>query len=204
MTAEQAALVEPTAVGVHINNRAGVKPGQSVAVIGSGVIGALIFLAARERGADKALMIDRVDTRLELALHLGATWAINSAQTDPGGFTTEHMGEGFDVVFDLVGADATLDQAILMTRPGGVVVMIAVPHGSKPACFNYQNVFRKELSLIGSRLYDEQCLCPGDRTCGRRKPSARTTRHPPDAAHRCPGCNRAAPDSAGYRRQGAA
>jgi 2-desacetyl-2-hydroxyethyl bacteriochlorophyllide A dehydrogenase len=156
LTPEQAAMVEPTAVGVHINRRAAIAPNQTVAVIGAGVIGTLIFQVARVLGAGKVVAIDRVDHRLEQARLLGANWAINSATTDPVAFVREHLGEGVDVVFDLVGIEPTMEQAIQMTRPGGTVVMIAAPHGAAARAFpfNYQDVFRKELRLVGTRLYD--------------------------------------------------
>lgn len=164
LTPEQAALVEPTAVAVHVNRRAGVLPGQTAVVIGAGVIGSLIFQVARIRGARKIIAIDRVDQRLELARSLGADWAINSATTDPVAFVREHLGacaatggEGVDAVFDLVTVHATVEQAIQMARPGGAVTLIASPHGTADRAFpiNYQEVFRKELRLVGTRLYND-------------------------------------------------
>jgi 2-desacetyl-2-hydroxyethyl bacteriochlorophyllide A dehydrogenase len=157
LTAEQAAMVEPTAVAVHINRRADVLPGQTVVVIGAGVIGSLIFQVARIRGASKIVAIDRVEQRLELARLLGADWAVNSATTDPVAFVREHLGAGVDVVFDLVTIRDTVEQSIQMARPGGAVTLIAAPHGNVDRAFpiNYQEVFRKELRLIGTRLYND-------------------------------------------------
>jgi 2-desacetyl-2-hydroxyethyl bacteriochlorophyllide A dehydrogenase len=154
MDVELAALAEPTAVAVHCNRRGHIAAGKSVAVIGAGVIGNLIFQVARAKGAERILAIDRVQQRLPLALETGADWAINSAEVDPVQFTREKIGEGFDIVFDLVGIEATMEQSIQMTRPGGSIVMIAIPH-HKMVTFNYQDVFRKELELIGTRLYND-------------------------------------------------
>jgi 2-desacetyl-2-hydroxyethyl bacteriochlorophyllide A dehydrogenase len=137
MTPESVALVEPVAVAVHINRRAAVRPGQSVAVIGAGVIGNLVFQVSRAR-------------------ELGADWTVNSADVDPVEFTREHLETGFDVVFDLVGREATVEQAIHMTRPGGTVGLIAVPHGTQAFGINYADAFRRELSLVFSRMYDER------------------------------------------------
>ena len=156
LPADIAAMIEPTAVATHINRRAGVSSGQSVAVIGAGVIGNLIFQVSKARGAGRVLAIDRVEQRLKLARELGVDWAINSADVDPVAFTREHLKAGFDVVFDLVGKEATVEQAIQMARPGGVVGLIAVPHGTGKFAFNYGDAFRKELSLAFSRLYDSR------------------------------------------------
>ena len=155
MSAEQAALIEPTAVAVHINRRAQMASGKKVAVIGAGVIGNLVFQVSKAKGTDRILAIDRVEQRLPLAQEVGADWAINSAEIDPITFAREHVGDGFDIVFDLVGTEATAEQAIQMAKPGGTVVLIAVPH-TQWFSFNYQEVFRKELALVGSRLYDDR------------------------------------------------
>lgn len=163
MTSELAALVEPVSVAVHINRRAAVGPGQNVAVIGAGVIGNLVLQVSRARGAERVLAIDRVEERLQLARELGADWSVNGAEVDPVAFTRENLDAGFDVVFDLVGKEATVEQAIHMTRPGGIVGLIAVPHGTRPFRINYAEAFRKELSLVFSRMYDkrdfEETLC---------------------------------------------
>ena len=156
MTAELAALIEPTAVAVHINRRAGVSQGHNVAVIGSGVIGNLVFQVSKAKGAGKVMAIDRVNQRLDLAGQLGADWAINSAEVDPVQFTQEHLKAGFDVVFDLVGKEPVVEQAIQMVRRGGTLALIAVPHGTGRFAFNYGDSFRKEISLVFSRLYDSR------------------------------------------------
>ena len=69
--------------------------------------------------------------------------------------TRQEVGEGFDVVFDLVGTEGVVEQAIRMTRPGGIVVLIAIPHHEKLS-FNYKEVFRKELELVGTRVYNDR------------------------------------------------
>ena len=155
LSADVASMAEPTAVAYHINRRARLVPGQNVAVIGAGVIGNLIFQVGKAQGADKVLATDIVEERLPLAVELGADWAINSKQVDPIAFTRQEVGEGFDVVFDLVGTEGVVEQAIQMTRPGGIVVLIAIPHHEKLS-FNYKEVFRKELELVGTRVYNDR------------------------------------------------
>ena len=58
MTLEQGALVEPLAVGMHAARRGGVKPGDTVAVIGMGTIGLLTLQAAIAHGATRAIAAD--------------------------------------------------------------------------------------------------------------------------------------------------
>jgi len=155
LSADVASMAEPAAVAYHINRRARLVPGQNIAVIGAGVIGNLIFQVSKAQGAGKVLAMDIVEERLPLALEVGADWVLNSKQVDPIAFTREHVGEGFDVVFDLVGTEGVVEQAIQMTRPGGIVVLIAIPHHEKLS-FNYKEVFRKELELVGTRVYNDK------------------------------------------------
>ena len=153
LSADIVAVAEPTAVAYHIIRRARLTPGQNIVVIGAGVIGNLIFQVAKAQGAGKVIATDIVEERLPLALETGADWAINSKQVDPVAFAREKFGEGPDVVFDLVGTEKIVEQAIQMTRAGGVIVLIAIPHQPTLA-FNYKDVFRKELELVGTRLYN--------------------------------------------------
>lgn len=155
LSADVASMAEPVAVAYHINRRARLIPGQNIAVIGAGVIGNLIFQVARAQGADKILATDIVEERLPLAVAVGADWAINSKKIDPVAFTREKVGAGFDVVFDLVGIEPVVEQAINMTRAGGIIVLIAIPHEERLA-FNYKELFRKELELVGTRVYNDR------------------------------------------------
>ena len=150
-----ASMAEPVAVAYHINRRARLVPGQSIAVIGAGVIGNLIFQVARAQGAAKILATDIVEQRLPLAIAVGADWAINSTKVDPVAFAHEKVGAGFDVVFDLVGIEPVVEQAIAMARAGGIIVLIAIPHKERLSV-NYKEVFRKELELVGTRLYNDR------------------------------------------------
>ena len=76
---EEGALVEPLAVGVHAVRRAGLRPGETVAVIGMGTIGLASVMAAKALGAGAVYALARYPFQAELALALGATEAL----TDP-------------------------------------------------------------------------------------------------------------------------
>lgn len=154
LNADVASMAEPTAVAYHINRRARLAPGQNAVVIGAGVIGNLIFQVSKAQGAGQVIATDIVEERLPLALETGADWAINSKLVDPVTFAREKFGEGPDIVFDLVGTEGVVEQAIQMTRAGGVIVLIAIPH-QQTLAINYRDVFRKELELVGTRVYND-------------------------------------------------
>jgi threonine dehydrogenase-like Zn-dependent dehydrogenase len=82
VSAERAALIEPTAVAVHTCHRAGLARGQTLAIIGTGVIGLLALQVARAWGAGAILAVDRVPRRLNLAAELGATAVVDNRTQD--------------------------------------------------------------------------------------------------------------------------
>ena len=149
MTADQAALVEPTAVALHACRRAGLSPGMNMAVIGSGVIGMLAIQIARSWGCEPILAIDRIPERLILAERMGAQHTVSEQIVERG---RELCPDGFDVVMDMVGIEQTLSDAAVLARRGGVIVPVALPHGSVQ--YDFEPLYRKELTLAGSRLYN--------------------------------------------------
>ena len=151
MSAEGAALAEPTAVAVHVCHRAAVGPGTSVAILGSGVIGLLALQVARAWGAEAVLAVDQVPERLELARRLGATLAVDNRSEDAAQAGRQLCPDGFDVVLEMVGVEATLASAIELARRGGSIVNVALPHGK--IGLDFEPVYRKELTLRATRLY---------------------------------------------------
>jgi 2-desacetyl-2-hydroxyethyl bacteriochlorophyllide A dehydrogenase len=153
VSAEEAAMVEPTAVAVHVCHRAGITRGSTVAILGTGVIGLLALQVARARGARAILGVDRVVERLALASALGASRVVDSRNEDVTAAGLELCPDGFDVILETVGVEATLGYALDLARRGGAVVLVALPHGRSG--FDFEPVYRKELSLRATRLYAE-------------------------------------------------
>lgn len=128
LPAEQLALIGcgvATGVGAALNT-AGVRPGQSVAVIGCGGVGQLVVQGARIAGAARIIAIDPVEFKRTTACALGATDAIDPAQGDPVEQLQELTGgRGVDFAFEVVGSTATIVQACQMARRGGTAVVVS-------------------------------------------------------------------------------
>jgi 2-desacetyl-2-hydroxyethyl bacteriochlorophyllide A dehydrogenase len=156
ISVEGAAMVEPTAVAVHACHRAGVREGTSVAIIGAGVIGMLALQVARAWDAGPTLAVDRILNRLHLAEDLGADRVFDNRRSSALETGRELCPAGFDVVLELVGRRATLDDALALARPGGTIVLVALPQGTaqRAEFFDFELLYRKELSLRATRLYD--------------------------------------------------
>jgi S-(hydroxymethyl)mycothiol dehydrogenase len=112
-------------------NTAGVKRGQSIAVIGCGGVGAAAIAGARLVGAGTIIAIDIDDRKLGIAKEFGATHTINSrglGQDDVVAAIQSHTsGFGADIVIDAVGRPETYKQAFYGRDLAGTVVLVGVP-----------------------------------------------------------------------------
>ena len=148
---EVAPVIEPSAVAVHVNKRAGTKPGDAVAVIGSGVIGTVIAMAARAYGAEKIVMIDTLEARRPFLKSVGFD---NFVVAGPNTVEEARALVGpVDIVIDTVCFDGTIDNGLDMLAPGGKLVLVASPHGDQKISFSYPKFYKPELSFIGTRNY---------------------------------------------------
>jgi alcohol dehydrogenase len=118
----------PTGYEVGVLN-GNVRPGDVVAVVGSGPIGLSAIMGARLFSPSHVVAIDLADSRLEAAKQFGADVVVNNARQDPSevvGSLTE--GLGADVTIEAVGVPATFELAVKLVRPGGRIANIGV-HG---------------------------------------------------------------------------
>lgn len=123
ITYEEAAVTEPLACVLHGIEKANIKLGDTVAIIGAGPIGLLHLQTAKKMGAEKIIISDLVDERLQVAQQLGANETINTKHEDPIEKIKQFTdGYGADVVIEAIGLPATWEQALKMVRKGGTVL----------------------------------------------------------------------------------
>ncbi|MGN6779826.1 zinc-dependent alcohol dehydrogenase family protein [Rhizobium sp.] len=120
------AFCEPLACCIHAIDKAKIRPGDSVAILGGGVIGLLMVQLARLAGAGQILLITRQLSRREAALRLGATQAVDPTATDAVAAVQDVTGGGVDVVIECAGVQETLQTGLRMARRGGVFVLFGV------------------------------------------------------------------------------
>lgn len=122
------AMLEPLGVAIHSVDLGKLRPGDTVAVLGSGPIGLLILQVARLGGARTVYATDLIPERLALAERLGASGVLQAEEADPVAWVDElTAGRGVDVVFEAAWAAETVAQAMVMARPGGRVVIAGIP-----------------------------------------------------------------------------
>jgi Zn-dependent alcohol dehydrogenase len=139
-----------TGVGAAAN-AAHVRMGDRVAIFGLGGVGLAALLGARAAGATTIVASDRVQSKLDLALELGATHTVMagpSAVEDVRAAT----GGGADSVIETVGSAAVLGEAYAATRRGGVTVTVGLPHPSQQLSIPAVSLVAEERTLRGSYL----------------------------------------------------
>lgn len=117
-----------TAVGV-INNDAKVKIGESVVVFGAGGVGLNVVQFARLVGAHPIVAVDLLDSKLDMAVKLGATHRINARQAAnlEADLRAIVGDKGADKVIETTGARAVIEMAYNLTHPDGTCVLVGVP-----------------------------------------------------------------------------
>ena len=149
---QHAALIEPLAVACHALQRAGGVNRKNVLILGAGPIGNLTAQAAKGLGANKVMITDISDFRLQLAKECGADYVLNTKNIDLSAIISEHFGDDkADVILECVGANETIAQAILNARKGSTIVVVGV-FGSI-AHVDIGLVQDRELQLVGTLMY---------------------------------------------------
>jgi L-iditol 2-dehydrogenase len=153
MSVDEAAMVEPLAVGVHAVELAELQPEDTVAVLGLGSIGLLTAKMAKLAGAAQVFGTDLLSYRLDLSGKYGVDVPINANERDPVQAILEATkGRGVDVAFEAAGAVETPQQALEVVKPGGTVVMVGICEQEEvPLIFTYGR--RKELVVKWCRRF---------------------------------------------------
>jgi 2-desacetyl-2-hydroxyethyl bacteriochlorophyllide A dehydrogenase len=147
-----AAITEPLACAVRAVERARLHSADRVCIIGGGPIGLLIMKVAQASGARTVIVSEPSPYRRVLAQQLGADVVVDPTAADPIEVVRDLTdGLGADVVFESVGLPATIEQAIALAAPGGTVAIVGVTDRSAKAALAPQELFFKELTIVGSR-----------------------------------------------------
>src|SRR3954463_3434479 len=141
-------LSDVLGTGHHAAVVAGVKPGDSVAVVGDGAVGLCGVIAAKRLGAEQIIIMGRHQVRTDLARELGATDVV----AERGDAAVERIREltgGFGVhaVLEAVGPEQSTQPSVEIARPGGAIGRVGVPH--YPAIPLAQPMFYKNVKVGG-------------------------------------------------------
>jgi L-iditol 2-dehydrogenase len=149
---EEAALCEPAAVSLHAVNIGALKEGMNVAVIGTGTIGFLIGSFAKKKvGSGKVIICGRSENKLEYAKKLGFETVNTKTEAAADGIKRITGSDGADVVFEAVGSNGAIENAVKSAAALGRVVLVGNPSGDLNLEKNvYWSILRKQLTVAGS------------------------------------------------------
>lgn len=122
---EEATFTEPLACVLRGQRQAGLKPGQSVLVMGSGIAGLLHINLARALGAGRIAATDISGYRLKAAGKFGAELAIHAREDVPARFRQFNGGRLADQVIVCTGAVTAIEHALQSVERGGTILFFA-------------------------------------------------------------------------------
>jgi L-iditol 2-dehydrogenase len=147
----QAALTEPLACAVHGIERSKIGLGDTVCVIGHGPIGLMLTRLAKLKGA-RVIVVGRNPFKLDKARQFGADELVDITKGfDPveAVRALTPRGRGVDVAIEAVGLPETWEQAISMTRPGGLVNLFGGCKSGTHVKVDTRRLHYDELEIIG-------------------------------------------------------
>ncbi len=116
-------LGEPIACAMYSGLHSGVQLGDVVVVMGGGFAGQIIAQCAKQKGADKVIVADVLDGKLELAKQLGADITVNLKKADLKDIVAKMTGDrGADVVVEAAGGESSFNTASEIIRHNGKFV----------------------------------------------------------------------------------
>ncbi|WP_211343097.1 zinc-binding dehydrogenase [Actinomadura pelletieri] len=139
-----------TGMGAVVNT-AGIRPGESAAVIGLGGVGLAAVLGAVVSGAHPVVAIDSLPAKRDLALRLGATAAFAPGEPGP---LSDVLPDGADAVFEAAGRAQALEAAWSLTAPGGRTVPVGLPDPAERLSLPVTELVGQGRALLGSYLGD--------------------------------------------------
>lgn len=140
-------LVEPLACCIRGMDLSEIKGGERVAILGGGSMGMLIVQLCKLAGASEIVLVTRQKERREIAEKIGATRTLDPMAVD----ITKELSE-MDITFEAAGVIETFNQALAITRSGGIVLVLGVAPSHERAAVSVYDIVIRGLRIIGSYI----------------------------------------------------
>lgn len=154
---EEGTFIEPIACVVRGQRIIGLKPAQSVLILGAGISGLLHLILAKASGAGKIILTDVNEYRLKAAENLGATEVLNAKENIPDIFKKINDGRLADHVIVCTGALPAFKQALESVDRGGTILCFATTEPGVDLPVPINKFWRNEIKLMpsyGNSPYD--------------------------------------------------
>ena len=151
-TFEMAAMTEPVACCVHGIDVCNISCGDTVAVIGGGMIGMIMLQLAKISGAGKLIMIEPVEEKRETAKKLGADLCIDPIHEDVKAVLAKNGIDRISTVIECVGRISTIEQAVEIAGKKSTVMMFGLTAPDDTLTIKPFEIFKKEIVLKASYI----------------------------------------------------
>ncbi len=146
---EEASTIALGLIAMNGIRRAGLEFGEGVVVYGLGVLGLLVVQMARLAGCRPVIGVDIADQRLQWAKELGADAVISGDGDVPGQVREATGGHMADVVFEVTGNPAVIQEECRVLRRFGRAVILSSPRG--PTSFDFHDFCNgPSITIIGA------------------------------------------------------
>ncbi|MET9080870.1 alcohol dehydrogenase catalytic domain-containing protein [Streptomyces sp. NPDC004237] len=133
-----------------VTRTAGVRPGESVVVLGLGGVGLASLMSAAAAGAWPVVAVDPVESKQRLALAIGATHACGPEDLDA--LMNEVAPDRFDWAFEAVGSAEVFERAYAVTGRGGGTVSVGLPHPAAVLRLPALSIVAENRRVLGSYM----------------------------------------------------
>ncbi len=147
---QAAPFIEPVSCVIHGADKANIRVGDTVVILGGGTIGLIMLQLVRNAGASRTILFEPQERKRSIAKKLGATEAIDPSEQNPIDVVKELTGVGADVVIECAGVISAAKLAVELVRRGGTVEFFGVCPTGETIPVEPSQVYFKELTIIGS------------------------------------------------------
>lgn len=145
----EGAMVEPVGCGIHGLKQVKIEIGDHVLIFGSGPIGLILMQLCKNYGASTVTIVDKVQSKIDLAKKLGATNALLADQNLTANIK-DIRPDGFNVVIDATGNPLVVQSMFKYVRNSGKILFFGVcPQNAKIEISPY-DVYKRELKIFGT------------------------------------------------------
>ncbi|HLX13064.1 MAG TPA: zinc-dependent alcohol dehydrogenase family protein, partial [Bacteroidota bacterium] len=150
LSIEASAFIEPVSCVIHGIDKAGIRAGDTVVILGGGTIGLMMLQLVRAAGAAKIIVIEPLEHKRKIAQRLGADEILDPTKIDLVSAIMDLTNVGADVVIECVGRPQTMQTAIDLARRGGTVEFFGVCPIGQTISVEPNKIYFKELTIVGS------------------------------------------------------
>jgi len=148
MPFEYAPLVEHTSCVLHSVEKSGIELGDTVVVLGAGLVGNIFIQMVKARGAASVIAVDISKEKLKKALEMGADYTVEASKEDVAKSVIELTeGRGADVIFDTAGVPAAFEETVKYAGKGASIIIFATHPKESTVTINPFELLEKEICI---------------------------------------------------------